>query len=131
MLAGLVMELTSTESQYAGRRRRFTFDVAQTPDATLMTLGGEFDVVCADAFRRRFSDATEDEPAHVVLDLRELTFIDSTGLALLLGVNQMARDGGFALSIVSTQDDAARKIFRMTGTERLLPLVEVPPDGAR
>ena len=83
MLAGLVMELTSTHSQYAGRRRRFTFDVAQTPDATVMTLGGELDVVCADAFRRRFSDATEDEPAHVVLDLRELDL-------LLLGEQRVA-----------------------------------------
>ena len=130
MLAGLVMELTSTHSQYTGRRRRFTFDVAQTPEATVMTLGGELDVVCADAFRRRFSDATKDEPAHVVLDLRELTFIDSTGLALLLGVNKMAQDGGFALSIVSTQDDAAHKIFRMTGTERLLPLADELPDAS-
>jgi anti-sigma B factor antagonist len=128
MLARRVMELTSRDSQYAGRRRRFTFDVAQTPGAILMTLGGELDVVCADAFKRRFSDATEDEPAHIVIDLRELTFIDSTGLALLLGINEMARDGGFALSLVSTQDDAARKIFRMTGTERLLPLVDEPPD---
>ncbi|PWU24934.1 MAG: hypothetical protein C5B48_03835 [Candidatus Rokuibacteriota bacterium] len=121
------MEVSSMDSQYVGRRRRFTFDVDQTPVATLMTLGGEFDVVCADAFKRRFSDATEDEPDHVIIDLRELSFIDSTGLALLLGVNEMAQDNGFALSIVSAEDDAARKIFRMTGTERLLPLVTTPP----
>ena len=123
------MDLTSTDSHSIGRRRRFTFDVSQTAAATVMTLGGELDVVCADAFKRRFSDATEDEPTHVVIDLRELTFIDSTGLALLLGVNEMAQDGGFALSIVSEHDDAARKIFRMTGTERLLPLVDEPPSA--
>jgi anti-sigma B factor antagonist len=122
------MDLTSTDSHSVGRRRRFTFDVAQTAAATVMTLGGELDVVCADAFKRRFSDATEDEPDRVVIDLRELTFIDSTGLALLLAVNEMAQDGGFALSIVSNQDDFARKIFRMTGTERLLPVVDEPPD---
>jgi anti-sigma B factor antagonist len=109
-------------------RRRFTFEVSQTRAATVMTLGGELDVVCADAFKRRFSDATEDEPAHVVIDLRELTFIDSTGLALLLGVNEMSQDGGFHLSIISAENDAARKIFRMTGTERLLPLVDAPSD---
>jgi anti-sigma B factor antagonist len=123
------MDLTSTDSQNAGRRRRFTFEVAQTAGATVMTLGGEFDVLCADAFKRRFSDATEDEPDHVVIDLRELTFIDSTGLAMLLGVNEMAQDSGFALSIVSNHDDAARKIFRMTGTERLLPLIHEPPSA--
>jgi anti-sigma B factor antagonist len=127
MLARLAMEVIPTNSQDAGRRRRFTFDVSRTSRATVVTLGGELDVLCADAFKRRFSEATEGEPAHVVVDVRELTFIDSTGLALLLGVNEMSQDGGFALSIVSTEDDAPSKIFRMTGTNRILPLVDEPP----
>jgi anti-sigma B factor antagonist len=122
------MELTPTDSQDGVRRRRFTFDVSRTPGRTVMTLGGELDGICADAFKRRFSDATEDEPDQVVMDVRELTFIDSTGLALLLGVNEMSQDGGFALWIVSTEEDAPSKIFRITGTNRILPLVDHLPD---
>jgi anti-sigma B factor antagonist len=140
------MELTPTDSQDAGlreqarrdeegsreatsrvSRRRFTFDCSRMPHATVIALGGELDVVCADAFKRRFADAIEDEPAHVVIDLRELTFMDSTGLALLLRVNEIAQDGGFALSIVTLDDDPPSKIFRMTGTDRILPLVGEPP----
>ena len=94
----------------------------------MIKLGGEFDVVCADAFKRRFAEATEDEPARVVMDLRDLTFIDSTGLSLLLSVNEMSRDRGFALSIVSTEDDPPGKIFRLTGTHTVLPLVDELPD---
>jgi anti-sigma B factor antagonist len=109
-------------------RRRFTFDLAQTGDAAVIKLGGEFDVVCADSFKRRFAEATVDEPAEVVIDLRELTFIDSTGLSLLLSVNEMAQDRGFALWIVSTDDGAPNKIFRITGTHTVLPLVAEPPD---
>lgn len=141
------MELIPTDSQDADRReqvreeeersrqapppvsrRRFTFDCSRTPHATVIALGGELDVVCADAFKRRFAEATEDEPAHVVIDVRELTFIDSMGLALLLRVNEIARDGGFALSIVSVEDDPPSKIFRMTGTDKILPLVGELPD---
>jgi anti-sigma B factor antagonist len=109
-------------------RRRFTFDFSLAPQATVITLGGEFDVVCADSFKRRFAEATEDEPAHVVMDVRDLTFIDSTGLSLLLRVNEMSRDRGFALWIVSTQDDPPGKIFRLTGTHTILPLVDELPD---
>jgi anti-sigma B factor antagonist len=109
-------------------RRRFTFDFSLAPRATVITLGGEFDVVCADAFKRRFAEATEDEPAQVVMDLRDLTFIDSTALSLLLSLNEMSRDRGFDLRIVSTQDDAAGKIFRLTGTHAVLPLVDGLPD---
>jgi anti-sigma B factor antagonist len=121
------MQLLPTDSQDAGRRRRFTFDVSRTPHATVMTLGGELDGVCADAFKRRFSEATEDEPDQVVMDVRDLTFLDSTGLALLLGVNEMSQDAGFSFWIVSAEADAASKIFRITGTDRILPLVDSPP----
>jgi anti-sigma B factor antagonist len=128
MLASLAMRLIGTASQDTGRRRRFAFEHSRTSRATVMTLRGELDVVCADAFKRRFAEATEDEPAHVVVDVRELTFVDSTGLALLLGVNQMSQDGGFELSIISTEGGASSKIFRMTGTDKILPLVDEPPD---
>ena len=109
-------------------RRRFTFDFSLAPRATVITLGGEFDVVCADAFKRRFAEATEDEPAKVVMDVRDLTFIDSTALSLLLSVNEMSRHRGFELRIVSTEDDPPGKIFRLTGTHAVLPLVDEPPD---
>jgi anti-sigma B factor antagonist len=112
-------------------RRRFTFDFSPAPRATVITLGGEFDVVCADAFKRRFAEATEDEPAWVVMDVRDLTFIDSTGLSLLLSVNQMSRDRGFELRIVSTEADPPGKIFRLTGTHTVLPLVDELPDLGR
>ncbi len=138
------MQLIHTDSDDAGRRkaavggrarqvearirRRFTFDFSRPPEATLITLAGELDVVCADAFKRRFGEATSDDPNRVVIDVRELTFIDSTGLALLLGVNEMSRVAGFTLWIVANQQDPPSKIFRMTGMDKVLPLVDEPPD---
>jgi anti-sigma B factor antagonist len=109
-------------------RRRFTLDVTHTGRAAVVTLGGELDVVCADTFKRRFAEATEDEPENVVIDLRDLTFVDSIGLALLLRVNEMSHDRRFALWIVSAPEDPVQKIFRLTGTNTILPLVDEPPD---
>jgi anti-sigma B factor antagonist len=120
------MKVSPPESQGASRRR-FSFDLSQTPSAALITLAGEFDVVCADSFKRRFAEATEEEPAKVVIDLRDITFIDSTGLALLLSVNEMSQDRGFALTIVSADNSPPSKIFRMTGMHNVLPLVDEPP----
>jgi anti-sigma B factor antagonist len=111
-------------------RRRFTFDFARTQDATLITLAGELDVVCSDSFKRRFAEATEDDPERVVIDLRDLTFIDSTGLALLLRVRDLSEDVGFTLWMVSTETDPTSRIFRMTGTNTILPMVESPPEFA-
>ena len=40
----------------------------------------------------------------------------------------MAQDRGFALWIVSCEDDPPEKIFSMTGTAKILPLVDEPPE---
>src|SRR3954447_9340012 len=109
-------------------RARLSIDLIRTARAAVITLTGELDVVCADAFKRRFADAIKDEPSHVVIDLRQLTFLDSTGLALLLRVNEMSQDQGFALWMVSCEDDPPGKIFRLTGTAKILPLVDDPPE---
>lgn len=114
--------------EYSGSRRRFTCDLSRTPGTSVIALGGEFDVVCADAFKRRLAEATEDEPERIVLDLRELTFIDSTALALLLRVNDMSEEGNFVLSIVTLEEAPPSRIFRLTGTDKILPLVEQVPD---
>jgi anti-sigma B factor antagonist len=114
--------------EYSGSRRRFTCDLSRTPGASVIALGGEFDVICADAFKRRLAEATEDEPARIVLDLRELTFIDSTGLALLLRVNNMSEEGNFVLSVVALEEAPPSRIFRLTGTDKILPLVQEVPD---
>jgi len=120
-----------SRSEVAAQRAlkpRFTFEVTRTPGTIVIRLAGELDVVCADVFRRRFTEVTDGEPERVVIDLRDLTFLDSTGLALLLRVNEISQDLGFALSIVSGDGDPAGKIFRMTGTNAILPLVAEPPD---
>ena len=109
-------------------RPRFGIELTRTARAATLTLTGEFDVVCADTFKRRLADVTEGEPTHVVIDLRALTFIDSTGLAMLLRVNEMSQDHDFALWVVSRPEDPPFKIFRMTGTTAILPLVDQLPD---
>jgi anti-sigma B factor antagonist len=109
-------------------RRRFTFDFARTQWATMITLSGELDVVCSDAFKRRFAEATDDDPERIVIDLRDLTFIDSTGLALLLRVRDLSQDVGFELWMIGTETDPTSRIFRMTGTNTILPIVASPPD---
>src|SRR4051812_30997733 len=93
-------------------RPRLSIDLTRTARAAVITLRGELDGMGAEAFKRRSRDAIEAEPSHVVIDLRQLTFLDSTGLALLLRVNEMSQDQDFALWVVSCDDDPPGKIFR-------------------
>jgi anti-anti-sigma factor len=58
----------------------------------------------------------------LVLDLRHVTFIDSTGLHLLLRWARRAEDDGFRLSIELAADGPVARILQLTGLVDVLPV---------
>ena len=68
------------------------------------------------------------EPATLVVDLREVTFIDSTGLSLLLKADALARQNSFELRVVRSDAQIVRAVMEATGVERFLPLVDEVPN---
>jgi anti-sigma B factor antagonist len=58
----------------------------------------------------------------VLLDLRGLEFMDSTGLRLMLRWDAAARADGFSLGIVPGSP-VIQRVFELTGTEPHLPFV--------
>jgi anti-anti-sigma factor len=83
-------------------------------------LSGELDLSSALAFEDQLRRVEEEaQPRVLVLDLRRLKFLDSTGLRLILAAHARALKRGGRLSIVQGTD-AVRRIFRLTGViERL------------
>ena len=58
--------------------------------------------------------------ARLVLDLRGLSFIDSTGLHLLVALDQRAQRDGFQLTLLAPAAPADRAI-RLCGLDETLP----------
>jgi anti-sigma B factor antagonist len=63
----------------------------------------------------------------VVLDLRGLTFMDSTGLRLVIRWDHAAREDGFRFAIVPGRA-VVQRVFRLTGMDGHLSMAEPPPD---
>lgn len=66
----------------------------------ILTLDGEFDVSNSAEFERRLSEASEPEPADIVVDLRGVSFVDSTMLRVLLRASTQARERGTRFALV-------------------------------
>jgi anti-anti-sigma factor len=60
---------------------------------------------------------------HVTLDLRDVSFLDSSGLRMILEWDSMSRADGFAFSLVPGSPPVQR-IFELTGTTERLNFVE-------
>jgi anti-anti-sigma factor len=95
-------------------------ELSRHDDAIRIALTGELDLSSALAFEDQLRRVEEEaQPRVLVLDLRRLKFLDSTGLRLILAAHARALKRGGRLSIVQGTD-AVRRIFRLTGViERL------------
>ena len=61
-----------------------------------------------------------------MLDLRGLTFMDSTGLRLVIRWHTAARDDGFRFAVVPGTE-VVQRVFRLTGMDAYLTVAEPPP----
>ncbi len=97
----------------------FRVEVEPSRDDVRVTPVGELDLATAPDLRRELDRLHEAGFDRLVLDLRRLRFMDSTGLRLVLEVDQDARDGGWEFSLVRGPETVQR-LFEITNlTERL------------
>lgn len=95
-------------------------------DTVTMWLTGEFDIACKDRFHEELGSVLDSLVATLVLDLRGLQFMDSTGLAVLVQINEAARRDGFDF-VVFCGGGAVRRVLSETGLDGVLSVVG--PDG--
>jgi anti-sigma B factor antagonist len=92
-------------------------------DAVTVSLLGEVDVLTVDQVRRALSEALASGPRSIIVDMAELSFIDSTGLGALVFGFQRSRDAGVAFRL-ARPSTGVRQVLVLSG---LLEVVELTP----
>ncbi len=82
-------------------------------DRTVVEVEGEIDVSSADTLRDQLSDLLDRDRTDLVIDLRAVTFLDSTGLGVLVGTLKKVRLAGGRLQLVISSERLL-KVFRIT-----------------
>jgi anti-sigma B factor antagonist len=90
----------------------------------VVTVRGEIDVATSPRLRTELSALLGRGATEITLDFSGVTFVDSSGLGVLVGALKRLRDGGGtddarALRIVGVQP-AVRKVFEITGLQPAL-----------
>lgn len=94
----------------AERRSPLQMTIVRSRASTRLAAAGELDIATAS----RLEGILLALKGLVVLDLREIDFIDSTGLRLLLRADARARRDGTDLRLLC--GDAVRRLLQLTGT---------------
>lgn len=102
--------------------------VSETGGARLLRLTGELDMAGVDQLERLLTPDQTPEGATFVIDMRGLSFIDSSGLRALIMADERVRDEGGRF-IVVRGPDRVNEILEMTGVAKRIELVDEPPAG--
>ncbi|WP_308213597.1 STAS domain-containing protein [Solirubrobacter phytolaccae] len=92
-------------------------------DTHVVAVTGEIDLFTAPEFKQRVSAPIDEGRTHVIVDLTDTTFIDSSSLGVLIGAHRRLRRLEGRLVIVCS-NDAIVKTFRITGLDGVFTIVE-------
>jgi anti-sigma B factor antagonist len=107
----------------------FSIDVRLTDGVAHVVLSGELDIATHGDAEATLREVQESGVSVIVLDLRGLSFMDSTGLRLLVQADSRARDLGQRLAIVRGPD-AVHRVLEITGLDTKLDLIDDPAEVA-
>jgi anti-anti-sigma factor len=93
--------------------------------AAVIALSGELDLAGATALERELTRLEAESAAAVVLDLRDVDFMDSSGLRQITLSAQRARELGRRLALVPGAEQVMR-VFEITRMRERLDFVDDP-----
>jgi anti-anti-sigma factor len=120
--------VTETDVQPLQPPESFRCDVRIDGEASWVRPIGELDLDTASLLEHELSAARGAGADRLVLDMRELTFMDSTGLRLVIRWDTAAEEEGFEFAIVPGSE-VVQRVFRLTGMQEHLKVAEPPPDS--
>jgi anti-sigma B factor antagonist len=90
-------------------------------DLTIVTISGEIDVFTSPRLREELLEIVEGGALHLVIDLGEVTFLDSTGLGVLVGIYHRLRARDGSMSFMGA-GDRVRRVFHVTQLTKIFVL---------
>jgi len=95
----------------------------QVDDLAIVSVGGEVDLDTATQLGEHALTAVRDVSPHIVVDLAGVTFMDSTGLKVLLSIQRRADLAGGSFAVAGAARPV-RKILTLTGLDQTFAIYD-------
>lgn len=102
-------------------------DVQREPERVVIALGGELDMASAPLLQKAIEGADLSDDRMVVLDLKDLQFIDSTGLRVILAARKLCTERGRELAVTHSSAQVER-LLTVTGVAEHLRTIAAPDE---
>lgn len=106
---------------------RFELEKHDSPRSCVVRLSGDIDMAMVPELRRDLSTAIEGGCAHLVLDLSEVVYADSSALGLLVWLDHQLRPGGGRMVLAGANLDITR-ILELSGLVTVASTLAMSPN---
>jgi anti-sigma B factor antagonist len=99
------------------------FDISEKLTGSTLTVAvsGELDMNTVSMLTEHLDGRLNGHVTEVIVDLRDLEFMDSSGLRLLIELNDRSQAETWQLALVAPTAEAAAVVLRVTGADSALP----------
>jgi anti-sigma B factor antagonist len=104
---------------------RLQIEPKRKRDRTVLRLSGELDLANSTRLRSELEGLDIEPQSTVVLDLREIEFMDSSGLRALLAAQELIEQRG-AKCAVTRGSEQVERLLRITQATRYLQMIDSP-----
>ena len=106
---------------------QFRLEVRSQGEATIIAVSGELDLASSPALQEELDRVSASGTEMLIIDLRELDFMDSTGLSVLVRAHQRAEEQGRRLAMVKGPQQVQR-LLSLTGVADRMTVVDRPEE---
>lgn len=115
--------------------QQLELEVRAHGDYHVITARGEIDIAAVAPLRDTISERVVAGDVHLILDLDEVTFLDSTGLGVLIGARRKVHAFKGSFSIVC-RSEKLKRLFVITSLDKVFAIHDslaeaLPADGER
>ncbi len=106
----------------------FEVAIERTPSGATIRVRGDIDIATIAQLQEAREQVVAENPQAIVIDLREVQFVDSSGLKFLLQTYALSLRAGWRLALVRPPENVMQA-FVLTGADQQLPFAD-PDDAA-
>jgi anti-sigma B factor antagonist len=111
----------------SGVQNQFHVEVRREGGAAVVSVSGELDLASGPELETELDRLAGPETKLVVIDLRKLDFMDSTGLSIIVRAHQRMAGEGCEMGLVKGSQQVQR-LLDLTGVAERLRLVDTPEE---
>lgn len=100
----------------------FKANIDKKDDYLILNLAGDLDVYSEEEFRDFIEDELKDKNLDLVIDIKELDYLDSTGLGMFMKIYKMYEEKGQKVKIINPKENIL-KLFKITDLTDIFEMV--------